>query len=375
MSLRNERRRRLLADDSLAGAADDESSPIRLAAGPAGETGPGAAAYAAAAKLARQRPVHDFVPSRLTMIGLVVAGALSTVGIVAALSIWSGTLAEVVSAEELLPLGLNSSHNLGNWLASTLLLIASLTSLLIYSLRRHRVDDYHGRYRLWIWAALTCLVASCAETASLADLARGLCRHLAGLSSLDDAVVWPVGTGVMLGAMGLRLLIEVRRSRLTVLALLSSIGSFLLAAAVALDWLPAVSEVWRPLVSRASCLVGYLFLLATLLLYARHVVLEIEGRVAVKPPKPKRKKVKRAAETTEMLAVAATPKAASKGGSDLEPVEKSQPATPVAGSQSKPAADKFVAPAAVAGRVDPDSQGALSRADRRKLRRESRMAS
>ena len=309
------------------------------------------------------------------MIGLVVAGALSAVGIVAALAVWSGAFAEVVSAEELLPLGLNGSRNLAAWLASTLLLVASLTSVLIYSLRRHRVDDYHGRYRLWIWAALACLVASCAEGAGLADLARGLCRHLARLGSLDDAVVWPVGTGVVLGAIGLRLLIEVRRSRLSVLALLSSTGSFLLAAAVALEWLPAVPELWRQLVARTSCLVGYVFLLTTLLLYVRHVVFEIEGRVPVKPARPKRKKVKRAAETTEKLAVAATPKAASKGRSDLDPVDKSQPATPAAGSQSKPAAEKIIAPAAVAGRVDLDSQGAPSRAERRKLRRESKMAS
>ena len=374
MSLRNERRRRLLADDSLADSSDEEGLSIRLAAGPAGETGPRAAAYSAAARLARLRAVHDFVPLRLTMIGLVVAGALSMVGIVAALAVWSAALADIVSTQELLPLSLNGSRNLAHSLASTLLLVASLVSILIYALRRHRVDDYHGRYRLWIWAALACLVASCAEAAGLADLLHGLTRHLAGLSSLDDAVAWPVGTGIVLGAIGLRLLVEVRRSRLTVLALMSSVGSFLLATAIGRNWLPAVPDVWQLLAARTSCLVGYVFLLATLLLYVRHVVFEIEGRVNVKSRRPKRQKAKRVVEKTEKLAVAAMPKAPN-GRSDLEPVEKSRPATPAARSQSNPAAEKLAAPAAVAGRVDPDSRAALSRAERRKLRRESKMAS
>jgi len=184
MSIRNERRRRLLADDSLAGASDEESLSIRLAAGPAGEAGPGAAAYAPAARHARQRPMHDLVPLRLTMIGLVVAGALSLVGVVTALAVWSPALAEIVSTEELLPLSLGGSRNLAHALASTLLLIASLMSILIYSLRRHRVDDYHGRYRLWIWAALACLVASCAGSGRPG---RSGSRHLPSTGGIEFA--------------------------------------------------------------------------------------------------------------------------------------------------------------------------------------------
>ena len=36
---------------------------------------------------------------------------------------------------------------------------SSLTALLVYVIRRHKMDDYRGRYRLWLWCAAALLIA------------------------------------------------------------------------------------------------------------------------------------------------------------------------------------------------------------------------
>src|SRR5690606_3952739 len=47
------------------------------------------------------------------------------------------------------PLRLARPDSFGAWLRSALLVLAALTSLLVYQLRRYRNDDYRGSYRIW----------------------------------------------------------------------------------------------------------------------------------------------------------------------------------------------------------------------------------
>jgi hypothetical protein len=368
MSLRHERRRRLLSDDSLSNAPEDESdSPIRLAPDPASEDDASPAAYASAVRFDRQRRIHDLLPTHYATIGLVVTAALALVAIVELLHVWSGSLAGLLNPNDVLALSLRGSRNLSHWLASTLLVVAGMVAMFIYSLRRHRVDDYHGRYRVWIWTALGCVCVSLAETADVAVLARGICRRAADFCSLSDRAVWPAVLGTVLSASGIRLLFEVRKSRLAATALAASAASFLLAAAVDRDWLAEISAANKPLAERGSWLVGYVFLLAMFLLYARHVVLEIEGPVVPAPAKPKRSKAKPPAEPHQ--------KPVSQPRTDLDPVEKAIPASASTRLQLATAADRSsAAPASSSSSAQPANHGSLSRAERRRLRREDRMA-
>ena len=43
--------------------------------------------------------------------------------------------------------------NLASWCMSVMLLILSLGAVFVYLLRRHKADDYKGRYRLWLYLA------------------------------------------------------------------------------------------------------------------------------------------------------------------------------------------------------------------------------
>ena len=50
-------------------------------------------------------------------------------------------------------LDLAAKGSLGCWFSSLLLLAAAAVAILVYAVRRHRTDDYQGRYRIWLWAA------------------------------------------------------------------------------------------------------------------------------------------------------------------------------------------------------------------------------
>ena len=189
--------------------------------------------------------------------------------------------------------------------------------------------------------------------------------------------VWPAIVGSVLTAIGIRLLVEVRKCRVAILALSLSAASLILTASLEHGWPISVSEVNKPLAERGCWLVGYVFLLATLLVYARRVLLEIEGLVVLAPMKSKQPKAKPAASrASETLTNHPSPKPTLHLRSDLEPVEKpasgdSQARPQLSWASQRPAAtpaNSSVSRAEEGSRV-------LSRTERRRLRREAKMAS
>jgi hypothetical protein len=166
------------------------------------------------------------------------------------------------------------------WMGSVTLLMAAAISALIYTVRRHRLDDYHGRYRTWLWAAAVWAGLSLEATAGLHhfigqtsarwfhwDPARG--GAFACLAAL--AVVWI--------ALGGRLLLEVYECRTAFLSL--SAVYALWAASIVGYWelMPLPAGESAPRVIGGMILSGHVLLVMTLLWYAGHVLCEAEGLV------------------------------------------------------------------------------------------------
>ena len=57
------------------------------------------------------------------------------------------------------PLRLDRADSFGRWFAGLLMIGSAGASFLIYQLRRHRLDDFSGHYRLWCLVLLVMLVA------------------------------------------------------------------------------------------------------------------------------------------------------------------------------------------------------------------------
>lgn len=372
MPVRHERRRRLLTDD-VTGVAGGESTRRVRAAGRADTAGnaPGKS-YTEAAKLAHGRALSALLPSRLLTIALTAAVAVTVVAACLALHAGSAALAALAPAVDATVLRLDEDGSIGHWWASMLLVTAGVVALFIFSLRRHRIDDYHGRYRVWIWISFACLAASLFETTRLERLVRGLSGLAAERFSISNDVLWPSFVGVIAAAVGLRLFFEIRRCPSAIGALAASAVSFVAAAAAYHGWPVTPTSASLCYWSRGSWLVGYVFVLTTFLLYARHVQLDLNGSLVSRATR-KRKAPKAPAE--DEAETEPPKKPALRLRTDLDPVEPAADDT-AAGSQSNSASSKS-APAD----NDSESGGAeepqrrLSRAERRRMRRQARMAS
>src|SRR5262245_21590790 len=152
----DDRRRRVLMDE-IASAAEAPTGDA------AGATTP-LRAYSEAVLASRQPKITDLIPVRpflVTMIVLVALtgiAALETIRICLRTSAWGNSAHPL--AHRFAALDLASRGNVGAWYGACLLAIGSAASLIILSVRCHRVDDYSGRYRVWFWAAAALLWGS-----------------------------------------------------------------------------------------------------------------------------------------------------------------------------------------------------------------------
>ncbi|HYW78172.1 MAG TPA: hypothetical protein VE890_01295, partial [Thermoguttaceae bacterium] len=180
---------------------------------------------------------------------------------------------------------LDAEGSLSVWFSSITLALAGIGAVLVFSVRRHRTDDYHGHYRVWLWTALCCLLMSIDETASLHEGFAGMMTWATGTPLYDDgAIWWLIPYGFLLGAVGSRLLVDVRHSRLCVATMTMVAMCYLTAALVRLGWLMASSVQKGVMIEEGAEMLGNLFLLLGIGLFARHSMLDAEGLLPWQEP-------------------------------------------------------------------------------------------
>jgi hypothetical protein len=248
------------------------------------------------------------------------------------------------------------------------------------------VDDYHGRYRIWLAMAAASVLASI-------DLATGVNRLLR--AALAPAARWcgvaeHWGFWTALGGIALylavRLILETRRAPLALLVFLLSAISLafpmFLSQQIEIFDSPSHAVLFRS----GAQLSGYFLLLTGTMLFARHVMLDVEGKV----PDRKVKKRKAAAKKANAgKAVAAqgevatpapkafpTPQQKAKAPVTIRNDLDSKPRPAPLAPKSTYALQRPVV-SSHADVEDPEPQGDLrhlSRAERKRLKREAKLA-
>jgi hypothetical protein len=280
----DERRRRLLNEELAQEAVRHASSAGEARSVPASPP-PNVPRYAEAARREHQPRIVDLIPQRkLVLLAVFALGLLVIVGLgwlyclMPRLSPW--THDGKVAAFDL-----DAEGSLGTWFSSFLLTVSAGVACIVYSLRRHRVDDYRGAYRIWIWAALVWFLMAIDEAGSLHEGFKELMALVIGLRlSGDGSLWWVLAYGLVLAVVGTGLLLEMRECRSSSAALLAAGGSYALAVAVQLEWLMPHSGARGILVEECAEMVGDLLVLMAMMLHARYVLRDIEGLVPVRAP-------------------------------------------------------------------------------------------
>ena len=181
-------------------------------------------------------------------------------------------------------LDIGSGQSIATWLASLTLFLAGVICLMIFVIRRHKIDDYGGRYGLWLWSAAGCVIASVDATAGVHRLVQSTLMRLTGLALHGDGSLWWMLCVVLFGGyLAIRAFVDMRPSVLARSFLLLSALSYMGASVFHLE-LTRTSLPFRQidiglaseLIENAALLVGHFFLLYSLLLYARAVFLEAQ---------------------------------------------------------------------------------------------------
>ena len=301
--LRDERRRRALMDDRSGDSGNrSETDTTTDAVRRSGRT------YSRTAVEERRIRVVDLVPVYIVQIIPIYLTILLSIGTLVALDHYAANILRWAD--------LSRVDSLGTFFSAASLMLGAVIAILVYRIRRHRLDDYRGRYRCWLWFAALLLFASLDSVLNFrTDVARGLemVTRVRLLGQIDGwwCVVWTLAYG----SMALRALIEIRESRGTVVASLVSGSLIFFGMILQLNLLLLPAGVPTPLVVHAAQLGGIGLLLAALVQYARFVWLDAQGLITrrvqvvakqesesetVEKPQPKRsRRVAKAAATEE----------------------------------------------------------------------------
>ena len=372
---RDDRRRRVLNEASLGTFVPTAASPRKRRSGK-GWLGK-SKNYGDAEFLDEQPRVTDLVPMRLLPIAAWFCGAC---GCVAGLeSLYAGVpqIASAAGQHRIAAFDLAARGSLATWFSSLLLLLATLAAILVYAIRRHKSDDYHGRYRIWIWAAFCWTLMSVDEVANLHEAFRDVMVRFCGTPLVGDGSVWWVIFGFFLfGAVGLRLLVDMWPCRASCAALILASLSYALATGCHFGLVVAGEGSRQVMVAAGAKMAGHLLLLLAIVLHGRHVILDAQGLILQESPKPKRKPAKRTEDdssSSDSSEVTVHPPHGKVPEPALPPT--TQPAaparttTPSAASSTSGGVATLAKPAAAAS-----AASAAANAGQRKLSKEERRA-
>jgi len=288
---RDERRRRVMIDERVTAgdrAGSDalaDSKDVALAT---------ARAYSDAALADRQPRVTDLIPKRNeTFLLLLLAGLTVIVGL-EALYGQVGDWGRAVGTENLAAFQLTAPASLAGWFSSVLLATSGVTSLMIFTIRRHREDDYRGRYRIWIWVAVVWFLGSLSVTAPVDDIVGGVIAHLTGAQLADSHEVFSTLLyAVLLATVVIPVLADVRHCRSAIVAFVVAGVGYVLAASIRLNLLLADGGALAVMAGAAAAMLAHLLLLMSMGLYARHVFLDAQGLLPLRLAKPKQRRARR----------------------------------------------------------------------------------
>lgn len=284
---RDQRRRKVLQGDP---SAEADGAPVPTNTNKTGKSDAIAKAYAAAAVEETETRIADLIPTRPLGLCVLFLLGLTAIAAVQALYTYTSDWGEVLGGDAVAAFDLAQRGGLNAWLSSLLLGVAATVSALIYLIRRHKMDDYRGRYRLWLWAAAGLVLASINAVAGLHGAFDALVVHLAGRALLAHAAGWSlIGISLVGSVLGLRMLFDMWRSRGSSAAFLLAGMTYAGAAAlVVLRPLPA-GAMFTTMLTSLTLSVAHLMLALALLVYARRVLLEARGVLKVKKKVPKAK--------------------------------------------------------------------------------------
>lgn len=177
--------------------------------------------------------------------------------------------------------------SLAGWLGHLLLGVAAVVALVVRFMRRHRRDDFAGRYRAWGWLACLFLAASCTAQAPIGRAVGLFVTEATGIAFGPSGYGWWVAiAATLLGGVSLWAVVPLHERAATAAWL--TIGLAAWGAAAAATWVGAAGGIPAG-TALAAWVAGCGLLTIAMLVAARSVIREVRGeaRDSASATKPK----------------------------------------------------------------------------------------
>ncbi|MFV1966177.1 MAG: hypothetical protein ACC628_12200 [Pirellulaceae bacterium] len=360
---RDERRRRVLMEERRGTTArrepawstsrrtdsHDERAPDRCGG------------YSTAALDREQPPVTYLIPKRPWTLTVIVLSGLT---LIAGVQFLYSSVFQTASRSQqavLAALDVAAPGSLMGWTSSLFLLVAAAGSVMVYALRRHRLDDYRGRYRVWLWSASACSIASIDAATGLHGVLSRAINDLTRTPLYGDGSIWWLLVFAMVFGTGMvRILVEVRGSFSAVFGILLAGAGYVSGGLVELHLLLPGGGLLSQLVQSSCVMLAHLGIALAVLAYCRHVHREAQREMSRAPdtrlnddeesPRRSRPQSRRQTGSVRIDAAHDTPAHQSKAGAGESP---------------------DVVPE-IDGEAETSDNPRLSKSERRRLRKESR---
>lgn len=300
----NQRRRRVLLEETD-GAIDESAEPAVIRRPRSASRG--SRSYSESALAENQPRVTDLIPLRRWVQLLALAILAFLIIVLGVVHAYSESWAAELNADAVALINPQAPGSLSRWLSSAMLGWAGILSLVIFSLRRHKTDDFHARYRVWISAALLLFMASMEVSTGFHHLAFDAVRIGVRKFLPDSALVaqthglcWAMVSLMAMFCL-IRLAIEVRPSRAALLATLAASVAYGAAWLSHFGWLPMELPRYGVLITASCRLTAEVFLLAAIMIFGRHVYLDSQGLLQLHGVARRKIRSSRAARSAEAV--------------------------------------------------------------------------
>ncbi|GAB5403553.1 MAG: hypothetical protein Aurels2KO_17840 [Aureliella sp.] len=283
---RNDRRRRVLRENAALEQAESAAKSKRSTAKRNGKTDNvvtrKGAGYSQDVRQACGHRLVQLIPVRPMSYAIVIAVSLLIPALLSAAHYLVYVNGKLPWYGHPLALTLDANYNrsIASWVTGQLWLLCLGATVLTFQLRRHKLDDYSGEYRLWFWLVLTCIIGSLESSTGIIQLfSMALNNWSTTTLGWSGPAVVKATLAVLVGMLGLRLCTELKAAPSSVALVMLGLAAWAISSALAqpefqIEISPQI-RVW----ARCSLWIGgltciWLAALANL----RHVYIEAQQR-------------------------------------------------------------------------------------------------
>jgi hypothetical protein len=222
-----------------------------------------------------QPRITDLVPRPNAVFAAIFAAGVTVIGVLEVLFLAIPALSSMTTDGRVAAFDLDSEGSLAVWFSCATLELAAASALLIYGIRRHTLGLGRKGHRVWLCAAACWLVMSVDECGSVHEAFKELMSKTTGHRLLGDGTIWWVAAyGIVLGAVGLRLLWTMRRCPGAAAALGATALCYSIAVLAEMAWILPRKGTPGVMLEEGSEMLGNLCLLLSMGLFARHAAEE-----------------------------------------------------------------------------------------------------